>query len=88
MGAVPKQKCHFYNRGFCKYKNQGCEYFHPEDSCVDPKCENRDCPKRHQQSCKFKEKSEFYKTKKFEFILSISLNVEQDTGEKVEKSTR
>ena len=57
MGAVPKLKCKFYNKGFCKYKSKGCDFFHPEESCADPKCENKDCSKRHKQPFKFRDKS-------------------------------
>ena len=89
-GAVPKQKCQFYDREFCKHKNNGCDYFHPEDSCADPKCENRNYPKRHQVPCKFRDKCKFRKTKKCEFIHKISPNIEhkEDITKKFENMVK
>ena len=80
MEAVPKVKCHFHNRGFCKYKDKGCEYLHPVDSCVNQDCRDTECPKRHQHSCKFKDKCKFQKKNKCEYIHKANASKEHNTN--------
>jgi hypothetical protein len=51
-----KKKCRYYNRGFCKRKSD-CRFVHPKHVCKEHirnnKCENKECPDRHPQECKW-----------------------------------
>ena len=33
MAAVLLRKCHFFNIGYCKYKDKGCQHKHPDECC-------------------------------------------------------
>ena len=48
-----KQKCNFYNVGYCRKWDKGCKFIHPAESCQSESCEIRSCPKRHQRECKY-----------------------------------
>ena len=46
-----QKKCSYFDRGFCKNKDE-CLEAHPALDC-DKKCEDRrNCPKRHRMNCK------------------------------------
>ena len=51
-----REKCKFYNAGFCKYKLKNCRFVHPESICKEYlkslKCEIKDCLDRHPKICK------------------------------------
>ena len=48
-----KQKCNFYNVGYCKNWNKGCKFIHPAEACQSDNCDSKSCPKRHQKECKY-----------------------------------
>ena len=46
-----KKKCKFYNKGYCKHK-ENCKYYHPTNDCKI--CDNaRTCRNRHRSICKY-----------------------------------
>ena len=47
-------KCKYYNKGFCKYREE-CNYFHPKDVCQEVNCNNKKCKKRHPKQCRYKD---------------------------------
>ena len=53
--SLPKEsdtkRCNFFNRGYCKLK-QSCPLLHPKVICVEEKCLNKECKKRHPNICK------------------------------------
>jgi len=49
------KKCKFYDKGFCKYKDE-CKYQHPIIDCTNNCLDKQLCPKRHRKECKFKNK--------------------------------
>ena len=53
---INKQKCKYYNRGFCKF-GVDCAFYHPTDDCehlmAGYHCSKSACSKRHRQICKF-----------------------------------
>ena len=55
MAEVSLTKCHFFNIGYCKYKDKGCKHVHPKEACCIIKCKNKSCPNRHQKTCRYKE---------------------------------
>ena len=67
MAAVSSRKCQHFNIGYCKYKDKGCKNIHPEETCVLQKCTNKDCPRRHQKVCRYKESCIFHKTQSCEY---------------------
>ena len=56
-GKKKAKKCKFYNRGFCKYKQKGCRFPHPQQICKEYlnnlKCTIKDCGDRHPSDCKW-----------------------------------
>ena len=50
-----REKCKFYNAGFCKYKLKNCRFVHPE-YLKSMKCEIKDCLDRHPKICKLTKK--------------------------------
>ena len=69
----------FFNRGYCKFK-ESCPLFHPKEICIEEKCLNQECKKRHPNKCKLWEKGlckfgdlcEFTHPKKIEIHSEIS----------------
>ena len=55
MSQEEQIKCSYYNSGYCKFtkKEKGCKFYHPEETCYIPNCNNKKCPARHPKSCKF-----------------------------------
>ena len=46
-----KRKCKYYDKGYCKYKDQ-CRYYHPINDCYE--CDNTiSCRNRHRNICKY-----------------------------------
>ena len=50
-----QKRCKWWNRGYCKFKQQ-CPFLHPKEICIEEKCVNKDCQKRHPNNCKNYEK--------------------------------
>lgn len=46
-----KEKCFYFNSGYCKYKSK-CKYLHPKEECSQ-NCKLKNCIKRHIKQCKF-----------------------------------
>ena len=53
MSVSDKNKCNFYNVGYCRNIVKGCEFLHPKESCSRIDCNYKSCPKRHQRNCKY-----------------------------------
>ena len=68
MAEMSSRKCFFFNIGYCKYKDKGCKNLHPAERCVLPTCTKRDCPKRHQKLCRYKESCKFQKDLSCEYL--------------------
>lgn len=49
-----KQKCQYYNSGYCKYKEK-CTFSHPIEEC-EMSCKETTCPKRHRKLCRYGER--------------------------------
>ena len=50
-----RDKCKYYNGGYCKYKER-CRFRHPGEVCknhLTGKCEVEKCPDRHPKPCKW-----------------------------------
>ena len=63
------RKCIFFDRGFCKKKNQ-CPQMHPSQDCQG-ECEDMNtCPKRHRTECKNGSSCPFLKSSSCEFLHS------------------
>ena len=45
-------KCYYYNRGYCKKKNN-CLFFHPTMDCIENCPGKTICNKRHRKHCKY-----------------------------------
>ena len=60
------EKCSFYNRGYCKSK-EDCTKAHNDEVCDDLECEEDQCPKRHPYECKYGIRCRFNKKKECEF---------------------
>ena len=45
-------KCYYYNRGYCKKKNN-CLFFHPTTDCLENCPGKTICNKRHRKICKY-----------------------------------
>ena len=52
-----QKRCKWWNRGYCKFK-QKCPFLHPKEICIEEKCVDKDCQKRHPNNCKNWEKGE------------------------------
>ena len=46
-----KEKCCYFNSGYCKYKSK-CKYLHPKEECSQ-NCKLKSCMKLHVKQCKF-----------------------------------
>ena len=57
-----EEKCPFYNRGFCKFKDD-CKKEHPKEVCDENNCTEEHCVKRHPNPCKFGFRCVFKKKK-------------------------
>ena len=63
------KKCTFFDRGYCKHKNQ-CPQMHPSQDCQG-ECEDMNtCPKRHRTECKNGSSCPFLKSSSCEFLHS------------------
>ena len=49
---LSKKKCKFFDKGFCKLSERGCQFYHPKETCQDW-CEKSGCPKRHPKTCRY-----------------------------------
>ena len=47
------EKCYFYNVGYCKHSEKGCNFKHPVKQCDQEKCDYKTCPYRHQKQCRY-----------------------------------
>ena len=45
-------KCRYYDKGFCKTR-ENCLYYHPTDDCQN-NCKNKKCTLRHRNLCRYK----------------------------------
>ena len=54
--------CKFYNRGYCKHKEE-CKEIHSDKVCDDANCNEDQCKKRHPNPCKFGFRCKFNKKK-------------------------
>ena len=50
------RKCRYYNRGYCKFK-ENCHYLHSSSVCdtflKDGICRKTDCKERHPKDCRY-----------------------------------
>ena len=46
-----ERKCKFWNAGYCKHK-KACPFLHPENICIESKCADKICKKRHPRTCR------------------------------------
>ena len=65
--TIMENKCKFYNRGYCKHKDQ-CKYVHPTSDCIGNCLDTNICPNRHRKICKFGHKCYHNKTNVCEYI--------------------
>ena len=53
-------KCRYYNRGHCKYRDR-CKFYNPQHICKrhleSGRCDDNDCGQRHPKVCKYWQKS-------------------------------
>ena len=56
------EKCKYYNRGYCKNK-EDCENLHNDKVCDDLDCDENKCEKRHPNPCRFGPRCQFKKRK-------------------------
>ena len=49
---TPDSICKFNQHGFCKFQSY-CRKMHVSEHCMETKCENENCLKRHPKNCKF-----------------------------------
>ena len=74
------RKCIFFDRGFCKNKNQ-CPQMHSSQDCQG-ECEDMNtCPKRHRTECKNGSSCLFLKSSSCEFLHSEAWEEEIRNGE-------
>ena len=54
-------KCSYFNSGYCKFtrKENGCNFYHPTETCKLLKCKDKECQYRHKKKCKHGEKCRF-----------------------------
>ena len=45
------KKCNFFNKGFCKFK-ENCPFLHPTVICTELNCKEKECSQRHPKNCK------------------------------------
>ena len=64
---MQEEKCYYYNKGYCKYK-QECTKYHPTEDCKS-KCVETNCKFRHRQMCKNGTNC-YFKNKKCEYLHS------------------
>ena len=67
-----QRKCKYYNSGFGKNRD-GCKYIYNPGICLELKCKDKKCLKRHPKACCFKTEcrrrsSCLYKHNKYEDI--------------------
>ena len=55
--------CKFFNRGYCKHKEE-CSEKHNNEVCDDNECSEIECDKRHPNPCKFGFRCKFNKLNK------------------------
>ena len=59
-------KCKYYNKGYCKKKNE-CLFYHPTNYCID-KCKNSECKFRHRIKCRYVQYCYHYIKNQCEYI--------------------
>ena len=47
-----KYVCKYFDNGYCKF-GPDCKFWHPEENCLENKCENKGCWKRHPKNCSY-----------------------------------
>ena len=80
MAEISSRKCFFFNNGYCKYKDKGCKILQPTERHVLPTCTNRDCPKRHQKLCRYKESCKFQKDLSCEYIHKAMVHCDNENN--------
>ena len=73
------EKCKYFNRGYCKLKDQ-CENLHDDKVCEDLDCNESDCDKRHPNPCKFGPRCQFKRRKEC-LYLHVTLVPNDDATE-------
>ena len=80
-----QKKCSYFDRGFCKNKDE-CLEAHPALDC-DKKCEDRrNCFKRHRIHCKDGDKCVHNRTKSCEFIHETPVTSNSDESENLKNT--
>ena len=85
MAETSSRKCFFFNIGYCKYKDKGCKNLHPAVRRVLPTCTNRDCPKRHQKLCQYKESCKFQKDLSCEYLHKAMVHCDNENDNNISK---
>ena len=70
-----RKKCRYNNRGYCKYTNK-CRFIHPVEICSvyleTQNCDNKECPYRHPQTCKWGKVSGGCKRHNCDYLHSVA----------------
>ena len=59
-------KCRYYDKGFCRNR-ENCLYYHPTDDCQN-NCKNKKCSLRHRNVCRYKTHCYFNINGKCEYL--------------------
>ena len=61
MSRPPTEKCSYHNSGYCKFSRSknGCNRYHPTETCQVKSCKSKTCPQRHPKTCKYGEECRF-----------------------------
>ena len=62
-----KRKCHYYDKGYCKNKDQ-CKFYHATTDCKNQCIKKSICPNRHKKECKYGDKCYHNQDKSCEFL--------------------
>ena len=78
-------KCSLFKIGYYKYIDKGCKNLHPAERCVLPTRTNRDCPKRHQKLCQYKENCKFQKDLSCEYLNKAMIHCDNENETNISK---
>ena len=82
---IKTRKYQYHDRGYCKH-GETCNNKHPEESCNDETCSEKNCDKRHPNPCKFGYRCK-YKKKNVCSYSHITL-VSDDKNDDLEKKLK
>ena len=68
MISDEERKCYYYDKGYCKNRNN-CKLLHPTEDCK-TKCSVKECKLRHRRDCKDGNNC-LFKNKKCEYVHPI-----------------